>query len=408
MKRKVFALTISLLAFFSIQAQDTVFGYGPDTNNYFVNFDWWWKCQRLGGVIILNPYGDIARDFYTDDSLVIYGIAGSVIPEDFFARALDWEHDWPDDTSLTKCSEAMRLYRYDSANNTLIQQGEDLWVHVVDTPVSYYMQFGQGPVVYGTTSPIIPVYERYFHSPQVIVGDFYVGFTQRTAPGSDAGISMAVTVASFVGSEPDTFLLRKPAYQVPRDGRIVWRITPLHYVQEDYFIFPIITPPDTTVNPFDTIVNSRDTIVVNPGDSVIVIPGDTLILGSDTLVNTGDTVIVIPGEPVIIGGDTIVVNPGDSIIVIPGGDPGVGLQPNDLIYRYTNVAPNPARNSVRITSSFGISRIEAYDLRGRRIYESPQLSTFSFPLSTIDWPRGTYLLRITTPAGPTTKKLLIQ
>jgi hypothetical protein len=86
----------------------------------------------------------------------------------------------------------------------------------------------------------------------------------------------------------------------------------------------------------------------------------------------------------------------------------VGIQPNDLIYRYTNVAPNPARNSVRITSSFGISRIEAYDLRGRRIYESPQLSTFSFPLSTIDWPRGTYLLRITTPAGPTTKKLLIQ
>ena len=407
MKRKVFALTISLLAFFSIQAQDTVFGYGPDTNNYFVNFDWWWKCQRLGGVIILNPYGDIARDFYTDDSLVIYGIAGSVIPEDFFARALDWGHDWPDDTSLTKCSEAMRLYRYDSANNTLIQQGEDLWVHVVDTPVSYYMQFGQGPVVYGTTSPIIPVYERYFHSPQVIVGDFYVGFTQRTAPGSDAGISMAVTVASFVGSEPDTFLLRKPAYQVPRDGRIVWRITPLHYVQEDYFIFPIITPPDTTVNPFDTIVNSRDTIVVNPGDSVIVIPGDTLILGSDTIVNTGDTVIVIPGEPVIIGGDTLVVNPGDSIIVIPGNT-DVGIQPNDLIYRYTNVAPNPARNSVRITSSFGISRIEAYDLRGRRIYESPQLSTFSFPLSTIDWPRGTYLLRITTPAGPTTKKLLIQ
>jgi hypothetical protein len=173
------------------------------------------------------------------------------------------------------------------------------------------------------------------------------------------------------------------------------------------YFFPILTPPDTTANPSDTtVINPIDT-VINLGDTIIVLPGDTLIIGGDTLVNTGDTVIVTPGEPIIIGGDTIVVNPGDSVIVNPGSHLAI-IRQDDLIYRYTNVAPNPARNSVRITSSFGISRIEAYDLRGRRIYESPQLSTFSFPLSTIDWPRGTYLLRITTPAGPTTKRLLIQ
>ncbi len=146
------------------------------------------------------------------------------------------------------------------------------------------------------------------------------------------------------------------------------------------YFFPILTPPDTTANPSDTtVINPIDT-VINLGDTIIVLPGDTLIIGGDTLVNTGDTVIVTPGEPIIIGGDTIVVNPGDSVIVNPGSHLAI-IRQDDLIYRYTTLQPNPATDRVSVLSSFGITAIEAY---------------------------GTYLLRILTPAGPTTKKLLIQ
>jgi hypothetical protein len=94
--------------------------------------------------------------------------------------------------------------------------------------------------------------------------------------------------------------------------------------------------------------------------------------------------------------------------VVPGDDTtGVGICTNDLIYRYTAVQPNPATDKVRVTSSFGLTRIEAYDLRGRLLFETPA-SGLKADLDVSSWPRGTYLLRILTPAGPTTKKLLIQ
>ena len=176
----------------------------------------------------------------------------------------------------------------------------------------------------------------------------------------------------------------------------------IHFIP---FLFPILTPPDTTVNPGDPIVNPIDT-VVTPADTLVVLPGDTIVIGGDTLVNTGDTLVIISGEPFVIGGDTLVVNPGDTVIVIHGSNPLSISQP-DLVYRYTALQPNPATQRVTVTSSFGISRIEAYDTRGRRIFET-HASGLKADLDISSWPRGTYLLRILTPAGPTTKKLLVQ
>ena len=90
-----------------------------------------------------------------------------------------------------------------------------------------------------------------------------------------------------------------------------------------------------------------------------------------------------------------------------GDTTGVGIQGVNLLYRYTSVQPNPATDKVRVTSSFGLTRIEAYDLRGRLLFETPA-SGLKADLDVSSWPRGTYLLRISTPAGPTTKKLLVQ
>lgn len=79
----------------------------------------------------------------------------------------------------------------------------------------------------------------------------------------------------------------------------------------------------------------------------------------------------------------------------------------DLVYRYTAVQPNPATEKVRVTSSFGLGRIEAYDESGRRVFGT----TASGMVATIDvasWKKGVYLLRIATGAGPTTKRLIVK
>ncbi len=417
-KMIVFFVLAASLGSCTTYAQDTLWQKPAPLGNYFYNH--WLDTTQIYEASNSTPTLShvIAKQYIANNNepLHVYGIAAMMAnvislwftPNSYYPDLWSYlEFKYPEDPTFDNCQEFLMLYQYQGGPTLTMQQlGDSLPVHILNTPVSYYFMSNTSSVSY-----MKPVYELYFSTPQTVHDTFFVGFTQTNGGFSkidsiwhdvrpDFCCLAFKPVYTGLGYQEDVLAYRQAEFDDPHSW-VFYR----NYGRS-YFLFPILTPPDTTVNPIDTTVNPIDT-VVNPGDTLVVLPGDTLVIGGDTLVNTGDTVIVIPGEPVIIGGDTIVVNPGDSIIVIPGNT-DVGIQPNDLIYRYTNVAPNPARNSVRITSSFGISRIEAYDLRGRRIYESPQLSTFSFPLSTIDWPRGTYLLRITTPAGPTTKKLLIQ
>jgi hypothetical protein len=60
-----------------------------------------------------------------------------------------------------------------------------------------------------------------------------------------------------------------------------------------------------------------------------------------------------------------------------------------------------------VLSSFGLSHIEAYNAGGQKVYEAPA-SGLEAVIDVAPWPRGTYLLRITTPLGTVTKKLLVQ
>jgi len=411
-----------MMAFCPVIAQDTVHirdlrqvdkYYVPvwpseflETNVFGKNFLIGWMEQWGEG---FPDSKEMAFKQYTDDTLQVYGIAAGLStdwrlnPESY---AYDIRHGRLD-TSCEFLYNNLRLYEADP--DSLRPIGEELLVNLRYTPVSYYIDLDLYRYATGPELPLVPMYERYFSSPVTVTDSFYVGRRYRTDHLDDRHV-LLLTLS-------DTVIYGYQYYAVYYDfireystGTFElhqWVYDWINY-QMHPFLFPIIAPPDTTVNPGDTIVTPIDT-VINSGDTLVVLPGDTLVIGGDTIVNTGDTIVIIPGEPFIIGGDTIVVNPGDSVIVIPGGTPGVGLRPNDLIYRYTSVAPNPAKNSVRVTSSFGLSRLEAYDAHGRLIKEcNIQHSALSIDLDVSSWPSGTYLLRITTPAGLTTKKLLIQ
>ena len=77
-----------------------------------------------------------------------------------------------------------------------------------------------------------------------------------------------------------------------------------------------------------------------------------------------------------------------------------------LVYRYTSVSPNPATQMVKVASSFGLQHIEAYNIAGTRVYDE-KVSGMTATFDVTAWPKGMYVLRITTSAGTTVKKLLV-
>jgi hypothetical protein len=254
--------------------------------------------------------------------------------------------------------------------------------------------------------------EGFLSSPEIYVRGFFPG-------GKDEHMSI-----------PGQTLANLWHQRINNVDTMYWRLMS-SYSNPRLFLYPIIAQPSS-----DTV--TADSLILHPGNSLVVTPGSTLVVEGDTLVVTdslviplGDTVVIAghpfvvnPGDTLVVGtGDTLVVGPDGSVTVLPGGtlvvhsgsgsssggdDPGVAIRQTDIVYRYTAVAPNPALDRATVTSSFGISRLEAYDAQGRLVYDSHNLSTFSFQLSTVEWPRGTYLLRITTPLGPTTKKLIVR
>jgi outer membrane biogenesis lipoprotein LolB len=72
-----------------------------------------------------------------------------------------------------------------------------------------------------------------------------------------------------------------------------------------------------------------------------------------------------------------------------------------------SVSPNPAKEEVWVASEAGLQRIEAYTGDGRCIL-SQEANGLQAVLDVRGWASGTYLLRVTTPMGTTTKKLLVR
>ena len=80
---------------------------------------------------------------------------------------------------------------------------------------------------------------------------------------------------------------------------------------------------------------------------------------------------------------------------------------NRLLDRLTGVMPNPAVGTAKVVSSFGMSMVEAYDMSGTLVHRQ-KADVLATTLDVRHWPTGTYLLRIHTPQGTATKKLVVR
>jgi hypothetical protein len=332
---------------------------------------------------------------------------------------------YPEDPTFNNCEESLLLYQYDENGGSPIMQqlGDSMRVHYVNTTPTYYMTSHRLPYANDKDTLLYPVYERYFTEPQTVYDTFYAGFTQSQYKVRETGPK------TWYECRPPFFCLGfeyredHPDAQTYRDGNAfyVWdnpNDTP-HWVFSSwyvsYFIFPILTPEpeiDTTAQHSDTTVVGNDTIVNH---------SDTLIVGGDTLVN-GDTLVVVDTvvmSDTVVLYDTLVVN-GDTLVVydtIVNHDTivnydtivdNLSVTEQGMLGRLTGVMPNPAAATAKVVSSFGLTKVEAFNLRGERVatLRLPEAS-LSTTLDVSHWPAGIYLLRIHTPQGTCVKRLTV-
>ena len=364
MKRIVITTIATFILAFGAAAQDTIRHNGPLPNYYFPFAGIFDEDTIIFDLVGCGPnITDDASGYVTNDTLTIYGIAAML----FASPNDDYEGiGYYQDTSLDKRTEFLRLY-FPSAD-TLIRYQEQLPVNLKYTPVAYYLLIEKvcypgWPQWPPDSFPPLPVYERYFSSPVQVFDTFYVGRSNETYRRIDAGLytSPGVDVGYFTSKNHKNdgtyhFLNAR------RDDNLGWNFR--GGIPAIKCLFPILTPPDTTV-----------------------VAGDTIAMG--------DTIIVC--DTIIIGGDTIIQY--DTIL---------GIDDHGMLGRLTGVMPNPAAESAKVVSSFGLSRVEAYNLAGEKVDDlrlpSPSLS------ATLDirrWPVGAYILRIHTPQGVATKKLSV-
>ena len=378
MKKTVLLISILLVSALGAASQDTLVSAYPKAG-YFYN-GW----LDSGGIDLSNfPMFDgpylTAKYCEADkgDTLQVYGIAASLFPRTWGVRDL---------SNYKEAYDYLCLYK--TVADTLQAISDSLLVHLQNTPIDYYFYLDQPLYYYNlTTNHSYPVYERYFDAPVAVTDSFYVGLTGRSwepeiyTSGPDSGwysgwvAHPGVMLNAYCWPDlfpPIKIMLARywppdPSFGI-NEYTLRWTFYDLSGPMQGMmgfpypFIFPILTPPDSThLNPVDT--THVDTTVV-----------DTTVV---------DTTIV----------DTTVVDT-------------VGIAQR-LLERYTGLQPNPAAERVQVLSSFGLTGVEVYNAAGIKVQEQ-KATGYVATLDVGALPAGPYLVRIKTPNGTVTKKLLVQ
>ena len=334
-------------------AQDTIFT--QDVPAIYQSTNWpdtsvFNHCEASYGTNIeANLFGIIQ---HTDSQMKVYGVAVSlVIPPDYYwvEQTLIEETNKVVDTARSSLNnEYLRVWQKDGDN--MQQVGPEL-AFEVSQGADYYWDL-QLPSDDGGRLKPYPMFERYFEKAIVVQDTFVIG--ARKCNGLQP-------------SQPYPY-----QYQT-------WPV-----------FFASVYLWDLDSNGYATGLHYTNTREMSWVDSVISIEPD------------GDT-IVTPAHWVILRHQvgTMMVFP---IIVDPES---AGIDDVNPVERNTIVSPNPATETVKVASGFGLQEIEVFDAAGARVH-SQKASGLSATLNVASWPRGTYILRIRTAMGIATKKLIVQ
>lgn len=144
---------------------------------------------------------------------------------------------------------------------------------------------------------------------------------------------------------------------------------------------------------------------------------EALMLYGETFSNTPDWVYFTPQGTAMDGWETLpgkwwYINEGDvymffPILSSPSDDSTQTTVQTAPWERYVSLQPNPATDKATVLSSFGLTEVEVIDIAGNHVLRQ-EASGLSAKLDVSALPRGTYIVRIHTPLGTATRRLLVQ
>ena len=357
MKKIILAIVVLLVSALGAASQDTIQSNDP-LPNYFYNS--WLDTNRTYRIVSAgwrrvfpwshldyNPYNPAinAKYFFTDDSLTIYGIA---VMMDNAARGE--EEQFVGDTSTKPSYEHFSIYRAGPEHPE--PYSDSLRIHFFDSLPAYYLKMVFRDLAPDVSSQDIvevhPVWEAYFNEPYTVKGSFYLAATSTCFR------------QNFRPSAPDFITY----------DHWPWMMVGFlpDYINMDYMTQPwpekvcsYITDTGWVCDSMPTMLFFFPILTPNPADTA-----------------AADTTVV----------DTV----------------GIAQR---MLERYTGLQPNPAAERVQVLSSFGLTGVEVYNAAGIKVQEQ-KATGYVATLDVGALPAGPYLVRIKTPNGTATKKLLVQ
>lgn len=287
---------------------------------------------------------DRFKHLYSKDSITIYGMAVSM----HYNRVSSDEVFFSTDS--THSFEYFALY--ERVADTFYALSDSLKFDMFHTPIEYYMDLDlYHPVSYlGKLKPY-PFSEVYFDHPYRVQDTFYIGFTNRST--TDDYIDTVTGQRyhySYYPFETSSFMLDP----LPQEGA--------------YDIISMYSPYFPTYIPNRVRTYGAHYHMMYPILTPPISPQDTTQHS---------------------GGGTL------------------GVDNVQTLARFVSLQPNPADSRVQVVSSIGLTHVEVFNPAGVKVMDIPA-SGLSVTLSTEALPADTYLVRIATPTGTVTKKLIVK
>ena len=462
MRQKIFILSLLLLAVGSARTQDTV-RYG-DSNYYFMPYDtvhnlhhshWSWA-----------NFPDNTRYFgnYVDSPLTVYGLAVLSPGKPNYKIFYDhYNYQMPDTSSIHLDLYAM-----------LLMKEGDSYYHVDSVkwyprnPNRYFKferihqdSYGEIRII----DTVVPVYEFYFKTPQVVVDTFAVGQFSNLAYFDRQGDFMGYSYGdcgAFVNVRIDFDVLFGGVMQGGQFQLVEVIDTPsqfvgdsserdnnmtrdthfyLEYMGSNLFggIFPIIVPPDTDSYECPRVENFRlaDYVDGRPlfnwnrlgGQQPFQVaygPADQ-DLDSFRVVAASVPPYLLPvwdlDSTVVYAArcrgrchhtcpihDTIVWSEwSDTVQFCTGSRHTEGIEPTEEGRTVFVLRPNPTRSRVTVEAECAIRIVEVADMAGRVLMsERYDTDTRSATLDVGRLAQGSYLVRVKTEREEGVQKLIIE
>lgn len=400
-----------------VDFHDTVF---PDYINPAASFI---VSYNYPGAFAADERYEYAELHVTDTPLNIIGLA---VCAGFYPY--EWQFNPVSDTDWTHARDFLGLYEHVGDSMRLLACEE---FNLVDT--ARWMECGYDGIVPGRIATL-PVYERYFEKPVTVRDSFYVSCTIRTIGlVNQTGLRDNYTIyyANYVWDGTYEYgcgirVAERGAEDSQYPDWLFYKLMQDGYSGSPLFLFAIFDTTGMGLTPHCDSVQGLHQASAWDNNTLLLwdsVPGQvswqlavglanedpegyrthTVFTPSKALYNLEyNTTYAVRVRGKCEGRENFSAW-SDTIQFTLSDRQGIG----SAVDRYTYLYPNPASDRVAVFSSFGLSRVELYDLNGRMMY-GQDCKGHSAMIDVSGWPDGTYIAIVRTQAGATSQKVTIR